>query len=90
MIKVILYLKYITSMFVGIILAFAFAPHNFWWLAFICPTVLLHLWRNATPKEAFELGMMFGIGLFGFGLSWVYNCFATLGTKSFYAMTIPT
>lgn len=56
----------------GGVLPLAFAPYHLWPLAIVCPAGLLFLWRKATPKKAFILGLEFGLALFGMGVSWVF------------------
>lgn len=51
----------------------AFAPVGFYPLAFIGFAALIHLWIEAPrPATAFRIGFLFGLGLFGCGVSWVY------------------
>ena len=56
----------------GAILPLAFAPFNLFLLAYFAPLVLFYYWLAATPKQAALLGFLFGLGLFGVGVSWVY------------------
>jgi apolipoprotein N-acyltransferase len=56
----------------GALLALAFAPFNLWPLAILLPALLLWLWQGATPWRAARQGLLFGLGLFGVGISWVY------------------
>jgi len=48
------------------------APINFWPAGILSCVVLLHLLRQCTPKQALWRGWMFGLGVFGSGVSWVY------------------
>lgn len=65
--------KYITSLLGGAILPLAFAPFNLYSLAFISPAILCYLWTTSpTGKKTFLLGMLYGLGFFGVGMSWVY------------------
>ena len=41
-------------------------------LGILGPTVLFALWLDTSPRQAFFLGLFYGIGLFGLGVSWVY------------------
>lgn len=50
----------------------AFAPLSWWWLSFICLAIFFVLQLDASPRQAFWLGMSFGYGLYGVGVSWVY------------------
>lgn len=65
----------------GIILTFAFAPYEVFPLAVLAPAGLLALWLNASssPKYAFWLGFLFGLGLFGAGVYWVFTSIHVFG-----------
>lgn len=56
----------------GLILPFAFAPFNLAFLAILSATILLFIWMNTSPREAFIRGWWYGFGYFGIGVSWVY------------------
>jgi apolipoprotein N-acyltransferase len=62
----------IMALVAGIILPIAFAPFNFFFIAFISPALLLLSCLNVSAKRAFMRGLLFGIGLYGVGTSWVY------------------
>jgi apolipoprotein N-acyltransferase len=57
----------------GIALVGAFAPLELRPLAVLAPAIIFVLWLNASPRDALRYGYLFGVGLFGFGVSWVYN-----------------
>lgn len=60
----------------GAALPLAFAPFGFFPVAFVSLAVLFLAWcRCATPRRAFLLGWLFGLGSFGAGISWVYESF---------------
>jgi apolipoprotein N-acyltransferase len=67
----------------GSLLALAFAPIAFSWLAIFSPACLLFLWRDASPKQAFLLGLLFGIGFFAVGMSWIFISIHIYGQASF-------
>jgi len=69
----------IFALFSGALLTLAFAPYNIYPLAIICPALLLGLFLNLTPKQAFWRGLLFGLGFFGTGVSWVYVSIHTFG-----------
>jgi apolipoprotein N-acyltransferase len=51
----------------------AYAPFDQWWLAVLCPMVLMLLWRRAeTRRDGAWLGFLFGLGLYGAGTWWLY------------------
>ena len=61
----------------GAALPLAFAPFGLMPVAFASLAVLFLAWRGCrTPRRAFLLGWLFGIGSFGVGVSWVYESFA--------------
>ena len=66
------YVKEITALLAGGLLAFAFAPMGIYPLAIFSPALLLLLWLNSSAKRAFVLGLLFGIGFYTIGVSWVF------------------
>ncbi len=69
----------IFALLAGGLLVFAFAPFNLYPLAIVCPAVLFWLWQKADSRQAFWLGLFFGIGFFGVGVSWVFVSIHTFG-----------
>jgi apolipoprotein N-acyltransferase len=64
---------YFIALLSGCLLPLAFAPFNFYCLAWIIPAILLFTWNQArTAKQAGILGFLFGLGLYSVGTSWVY------------------
>lgn len=62
----------VTALFLGIALTFAFAPYEIFPLAIVSLAGLLALLLKSTPKHAFWLGFIFGLGFFGLGVYWVF------------------
>jgi len=60
------------SLLAGAALTLAFAPFSIFPLAVLSPAVLLAAWLPVSAKRAFWRGLLFGIGFFGTGISWVY------------------
>ncbi|MBI3574969.1 MAG: apolipoprotein N-acyltransferase [Gammaproteobacteria bacterium] len=56
----------------GALLPLAFAPFDLFPLAFLLPALLFLLWLDVTPTRAAWRGFLFGLGMFGVGVSWVY------------------
>ncbi len=56
----------------GILFALAFAPFNHAYLAIVALSFLFLSWRGVSAKRALLRGFLFGAGLFGIGVSWVY------------------
>jgi apolipoprotein N-acyltransferase len=57
----------------------AFAPVGFFPIALLAFAWLTHLWMRASPPRAFWFGFLFGMGLFGAGVSWVYVSLSKFG-----------
>lgn len=56
----------------GLLLPLAFSPFNLFPLAVFSPALLFVLWRDASPGRAALRGFLYGLGMFGLGVSWVY------------------
>jgi apolipoprotein N-acyltransferase len=63
----------------GALLTLAFAPFQLFPLAIISPALLLGLWLKASPRRALLRGWLYGLGLFGTGVYWVYISIHTFG-----------
>ena len=66
------WLGYLIAAIAGSLLPLAFAPYEYYPLALISPAVLFGLWRRATARQGFLLGGLFGIGMFGTGVTWIF------------------
>ncbi len=62
----------VLALFAGALLPLAYAPFNFFPLAVLAPAALFYVWLQSTPRGAARRGLLFGIGLFGIGVSWVF------------------
>lgn len=60
------------ALLAGIGLAFAFSPFDYSLLALFALVLLFVSWENANPRRAFWRGYLFGLGIFGIGVSWVF------------------
>lgn len=63
---------YLLAAMLGALLVLSFAPYDVFPLAILAPAGLLALMLNATARRAAYLGFSFGLGMFGFGVYWVY------------------
>ncbi len=63
----------------GAITVVSFAPFGFWPIAIPTLAVLFYLIVNAERKAATVHGFCFGLGLFGMGVSWVFNSIYEFG-----------
>jgi apolipoprotein N-acyltransferase len=56
----------------GVLTPLAFAPFSLSPIALLTPAVLFWIWRHGSPARSAWRGFLFGAGLFGVGVSWVY------------------
>lgn len=78
------------ALFAGMSLTLAFAPFSLFPLACIAVALLLIVLLDAGPKRAFWRGFLFGIGLFGTGVSWVFISIHEFGHASIFLSGIIT
>ncbi len=60
------------ALLAGASLVLAFAPFSQGWIAPFALALLFALWLDASPARAAWHGWLFGVGLFGGGVYWVY------------------
>jgi apolipoprotein N-acyltransferase len=60
------------ALLAGALLPLAFAPLSLFPIAVLSPALLFLLWLDVTPRRALWRGLLFGLGQFGVGVSWVY------------------
>lgn len=70
------------AFFAGLLLPLAFAPFRLFPLAIIAPALLFLSWRDATPGRAAWRGFLFGFGMFGVGVSWIYVSMHNFGNMA--------
>lgn len=67
----------------GALLPLAFAPLSLHIVALLIPAILFLLWeRSGSARLALQRGLLFGIGMFGVGVSWVYVAIHDYGFTS--------
>jgi len=69
----------LTAILAGALLPLAFAPIGLFPLGFLTPVVLHLLWENASPRQAFRYGYLFGLACFGVGVSWIFISIHDMG-----------
>lgn len=61
------------TLFVGAATSLAFAPYSMWPIAILSLVYLVNIvTQQSTMKRAFFAGWLWGMGLFGLGISWVH------------------
>ncbi len=56
----------------GLLLPLAFSPFGLFPLAVLAPAALFYFWHQGSAVRAAWRGFLFGLGMFGVGVSWVY------------------
>ncbi len=56
----------------GTLLPLAFSPFDISVVAILAPAVLFFLWLHVSPRRALWRGLLFGLGMFGVGVTWIY------------------
>ena len=59
-----------------------FSPFHWWWLAPVSVVLILLVCLDLSPARLFRAGWVFGVGLFGTGVSWVYISISEHGNTS--------
>ena len=83
-------MKLVIALLAGASLVLAFAPFSLYPIAVLAPAILFYLWQSASPRNAFKYGLLFGIGLFGFGISWIHFTIYQFGGLPFIGAIILT
>lgn len=78
------------ALLAGLAFPFAFAPFELGWLAILSLAVLFSVWHGSNPRRAAIRGYLFGLGQFGFGVSWVYISMHSFGGASPWAAGLLT
>jgi apolipoprotein N-acyltransferase len=78
------------ALIAGALLTLAFAPFHFYIFGIVSPALLLLLWLNSSPKRAFWRGWLFGAGLFGTGVYWIFISVHTFGNTSLFLALLIT
>ena len=73
-------IKYSIALGAGILGTLAFAPFNVWWLGLVSLAVWMWL---SIKHPSFFIGLFYGLGLFGSGVSWVSVSMTEHGGASF-------
>lgn len=69
----------LVALLAGALTPLAFAPFGLFPLAVLTPAALFVVWHEAGARRAGWRGFLFGAGMFGVGVSWVYVSLHTYG-----------
>lgn len=81
--------KRLTALIAGLLYPFAFAPYELWPLVILSIALFFRLLQGTQCKEAAWIGFCYGLGVFGYGVSWLYVSVHTYGgTPMWLAMPL--
>lgn len=80
----------ILMIFAGMLLTLSFAPFYYSYLAVLALALLFYCWTNASPGRAALRALLFGLGFFGSGASWIYNSIHDFSGAGVVAATLLT
>lgn len=69
----------VAALLAGALLPLAFAPFDYYPLAILSLACLFAVWLHASPARAFWRGLLFGLGMFATGVTWIYISIHTYG-----------
>ncbi len=72
-------MKSLAALLAGGLITLGFSPFDWWPLMLPGFGILFGLWAKASARQAMWYGFMFGLGLFGSGISWMYISLHTYG-----------
>lgn len=78
------------NLLAGIGLALAFSPFDFSFVGIVSLAILFTSWHQISPRRAALRGYLFGIGLFGLGVSWVFVSIYQYGEENIIAAVLLT
>lgn len=70
---------HVMALLAGGLMPLAFAPFFLYPLAIVSLFLLFLSWEQVTPKQAAWRGWLFGLGMFGVGVSWIYVAIHVFG-----------
>lgn len=84
------YLTYIITFLSGLLGPLGFAPFHLPGIAILSVALFYAIISNSTTKHAFGLGFLYGLGYFGFGVSWVIISIHDYGNINYFFSGIAT
>ena len=78
------------ALLAGAAMPLAFAPFHYYPIALLSVSLLFLTWQGIDGKQAAIRGFLFGLGLFGVGVSWVYVAIHEFGQASMLLASLLT
>lgn len=83
-------LKILGTLGAGALFPFSLAPYSIWPAAIFSMACLFYALANQNPRRAFWISTLFGMGMFGVGVSWVFISMYSFGGVSVLFAAIST
>ena len=77
----------IVFIFLGALNVLAYSPFNLWWVSIVSLSLMLILFSQRRG-QGFKIGFLYGLGLFGVGVSWVFNSLYDYGEAPLIAALV--
>lgn len=84
------YVKYLFVFLAGLLVPFGFAPFHIPGLILLSLAFLYSSLQNCSIKQGFSMGFFYGIGYFGFGVSWVIVSIHDYGQLNYFLSALVT
>lgn len=81
---------HIIALLAGTLLPLSFSPFHFYPIAVLSLTLLFLSWRTVSEKQAAMRGFLYGLGMYGVGVSWIYVAVHDFGNASFLLAALLT
>ena len=75
--------RYSLLFIAGAISVLAFSPFKLWWISIVSLSMLLALQLQCNSQQGFRNGFVYGLGMFGFGTSWIFHSVFDYGQAPF-------
>jgi apolipoprotein N-acyltransferase len=73
---------HIIALLAGALLPLSFAPFHFYPVAVLSLALLILSWQSVSAKQAAIRGFLYGLGMYGVGVSWLYVAIHDFGNAS--------
>lgn len=83
-------IRYSLVLFAGAISVLAYSPFALWWMSIVSFSLLYTQIPPGKCSSAFSTGFIYGVGMFGFGVSWFFHSIHDYGQAHFAIAILAT
>jgi len=80
----------VVALLAGALLPLSFSPFHFYPIAILSLALLFLSWRAVSAKQAAIRGFLYGLGMYGVGVSWIYVAIHDFGNASMFLAALLT